>query len=241
MFHLYKSYGKHAYALSALNLKIKRGDFVFLTGASGAGKTTFLKLLYLGEFPSRGQLIVMGRNVAKINASHIPFLRRQIGVVFQDFKLLPQRSVYENIAIIFKMLGNYSKDSRKKIFNALRQVGMHKKMYDFPMSLSGGEQQRVAMVRALINNPPLILADEPTGNLHPELSIEVIKLLKKSNDNGTTVIVATHDKSLLDILPARIVSLDNGFVKSDTDEPNLQESEYEQDFPENIKNEVREP
>ncbi|MBU1625800.1 ATP-binding cassette domain-containing protein, partial [bacterium] len=182
MYHLYKSYGKHSYALSSINLKVKRGEFIFLTGASGAGKSTFLKLLYLEEFPSRGQLIVMGRNIGKIKSAQIPFLRRQIGVVFQDFKLLPYRTVYDNIAIIFKIFGTYGKESRKIIFNALRDVGMHKKMYDYPRSLSGGEQQRVAMVRALINTPPLILADEPTGNLHPELSAEVIKLLKRINE-----------------------------------------------------------
>ena len=225
MFHVYKSYGKHSYALSALNLKIRKGEFVFLTGASGAGKTTFLKLLYLEEFPSRGQLIVMGRNIAKIKKSQIPFLRRQIGVVFQDFKLMNTKTVYENIAIVFQMLGNYDKDSRKHIYNSLRQVGMHKKMYDFPQSLSGGEQQRVAMVRALINNRSLILADEPTGNLHPELSIEVIELLRKINKKGTTVIIATHDKTLLKLAPARIISLDNGYVVYDTDE----ETEINQD------------
>jgi len=233
MFHLYKSYGKHNYALSSITLKIRKGEFVFLTGASGAGKTTFLKLLYLDEFPTRGQLVVTGRNVAKIKASQIPFLRRQIGVVFQDFKLLPYRSVYDNIAIVFKILGKYNRESRKLIFNALRQVGMHKKMYDFPQSLSGGEQQRVAMVRALINNPPLILADEPTGNLHPELSVEVIKLLKNYNDKGATVIVATHDKTLLDIVPSRIITLDNGHVVYDTEET-LQRREIQQLFSENI-------
>jgi cell division transport system ATP-binding protein len=216
MFHVYKGYGKHSYALSALTLKIKKGEFVFMTGASGAGKTTFLKLLSLEEFPTRGQLIVMGRNVAKIKPAQIPYLRRQIGVIFQDFKLLPYRTVYDNIAIIFKIFGKYNRESRKLIYNALRQVGLHKKMYEYPRSLSGGEQQRVAMVRALINNPPVILADEPTGNLHPELSIEVIKILKKSNETGSTVLVATHDKTLLDIVSARIITLDNGTIIHDT-------------------------
>jgi cell division transport system ATP-binding protein len=239
MYHLYKSYGKHSYALSGLNLKVRKGDFIFLTGASGAGKSTFLKLLYLEQFPTRGQLIVMGRNIGKIKTSQIPYLRRQIGVVFQDFKLLPYRTVYDNIAIIFKIFGSYNKESRKQIFNALRDVGMHKKMYDYPCSLSGGEQQRVAMVRALINNPPLILADEPTGNLHPELSEEVIRILKRINEKGTTIIVATHDKTLLNVVPARIVHLENGHIASDS-HADLNDQDEDEESIENIETEDRE-
>ncbi|MBK8014989.1 MAG: cell division ATP-binding protein FtsE [Deltaproteobacteria bacterium] len=197
-------------ALSDLNLEIDRGEFVFLTGPSGAGKTTFLRLLFAAERPTRGQILVNGRNVATLKTRQIPFLRRQIGVIFQDFKLIGHRTVEENVAYALHVAGGSSRRIRTRVDHVLRAVGLAHKAHMLPPRLSGGEQQRIAIARALVNDPVLLLADEPTGNLDAEITAEIMALLEQANARGSTVIVATHDLGILERYPKRTVRLKNG-------------------------------
>jgi cell division transport system ATP-binding protein len=215
LFHVYKQYAGEAPALSDVTLEVAKGEFVFLTGPSGAGKSTLLKLIFCAEPATSGQLLVFGRNVAKIRASHVPALRRSIGVIFQDFKLLPRRTVFENVAFPLEVRGLGTRDVARKVTATLRSVGLELKAGKFPLSLSGGEQQRVAVARALVGDPALLLADEPTGNLDPERTLEVMDLVQAASARGTTVMVATHDRSLLERYQRRVVSLDHGRVVGD--------------------------
>jgi len=217
LFHVTKEYPGDAPALSDVTVSVEKGEFVFLTGASGAGKSTLLKLIFCDEPATSGQLLVLGRNVAKISPRSVPYLRRAIGVVFQDFKLLPRRTVAENVALPLEVLSLSPKDIRRKVKTLLRSVGLEHRAQKFPPSLSGGEQQRVAVARALAADPPLLLADEPTGNLDPERTLEVMELLSAANARGTTVVVATHDRSLLDRYKRRVVTLERGRLVSDGD------------------------
>ncbi|HET6346910.1 MAG TPA: cell division ATP-binding protein FtsE [Myxococcota bacterium] len=210
LYHVHKSYGADVPALIDLTLEIAKGEFVFVTGPSGAGKSTLLRLIFSAERPNRGQLLVNGRNTSRLRASAIPYLRRNIGVVFQDFKLLPQRTVEENVGIVLEVMGLPRRDIRRRTFTLLKQLGLAHKMHQLPPRLSGGEQQRVAIARALINEPQILLADEPTGNLDPERSEEIMGLLQAANARGTTVVVATHDKALMSRLDKRIIALENG-------------------------------
>jgi cell division transport system ATP-binding protein len=211
-FHVYKQYNRDSSALSDVTLKVDKGEFVFLTGPSGAGKTTFLKLIFREESPTQGQILVNGRNVSAIPESKIPFLRRSIGVVFQDFKLLKRKTVVENVAFVLRIMGVPKSERKRRAFQILKQVGLHHKMNAYPLRLSGGEQQRVAIARALINEPVLLLADEPTGNLDPELAYEIMTLFKEINNRGTTVLVATHDRELITRMGKRVIILENGRV-----------------------------
>ena len=210
LFHVTKEYPGDAPALQDVTLSVEKAEFVFLTGASGAGKSTLLKLIFCDEPATSGQLLLFGRNVAKISSRSIPYLRRNIGVVFQDFKLLPRRTVAENVALPLEVQAMVKKDIRRKVKLLLRSVGLEHRAEKFPASLSGGEQQRVAVVRALAADPALLLADEPTGNLDPERTIEVMELLSAANARGTTVVVATHDRSLLARYHKRTIALEKG-------------------------------
>jgi cell division transport system ATP-binding protein len=215
LFHVFKEYPGEGAALSDVSLHVRKGEFVFLTGPSGAGKSTLLKLVFCAEPATGGQLLVFGKNVSKLRSSAVPYLRRNIGVVFQDFKLLPDRTVAENVAFPLEVRGLQARDVRRKVVAMLRSVGLDHKLQKFPLALSGGEQQRVAVARALVNDPALLLADEPTGNLDPERTLEVLDLLEAANARGTTVVVATHDRSLLARYKKRIIALETGKVVSD--------------------------
>jgi cell division transport system ATP-binding protein len=211
-YHVYKTYPGGNAALSDINLRVDRGEFVFLTGPSGAGKSTLLKLLFCQEKASSGEILVDGINVSKIDRKRIPILRRRIGMIFQDFKLLNNKTVFENIAFALGILGCSKKEIKRRAWQALRLVGLHEKMDLPPLRISGGEQQRVAIARALVKDPPLILADEPTGNLDPDLTADIINVLMLLNTNGTTVVVATHDTDLIQRYRKRVVSLSRGSV-----------------------------
>jgi cell division transport system ATP-binding protein len=213
--HVSKSYQKDVPALFDVNLMIERGEFVFLTGPSGAGKSTLLKLLFGAEKPTEGQILVNGRNISRLRSAHIPLLRRKIGVVFQDFKLLASRTVFENVALALEVLGEGRSRVQQKVWRVLKSVGLAHKMHAKPLLLSGGEQQRVAIARAIVNEPDILLADEPTGNLDPDIALEIMKFLQQVNARGTTVIIATHDPDLLSRFNKRQVVLDRGRVVSD--------------------------
>ncbi len=213
--HVSKSYLKDVPALSDVNLMIEKGEFVFLTGPSGAGKSTLLRLLFGAEKPTEGQILVNGRNISRIRRSHIPLLRRKIGVVFQDFKLLANRTVFENVAVALEVLGEGRSRVQQKVWRVLKSVGLAHKMHAKPLLLSGGEQQRVAIARAIVNEPDILLADEPTGNLDPDIALEIMKFLQQVNARGTTVIIATHDPDLLSRFNKRQVVLERGRVVSD--------------------------
>jgi len=217
LFHVTKEYPGDGPALQDVSLTIDKGEFVFLTGASGAGKSTLLKLIFCDEAATDGQLLLFGKNVAKISGAAIPFVRRNIGVVFQDFKLLANRTVEENVALPLEVRGLAQKEIRRRVRGLLRSVGLEHRAGKFPPSLSGGEQQRVAVARALAPDPALLLADEPTGNLDPERTLEVMELLHGASARGTTVVVATHDRSLLERYKRRVVVLEAGRLVSDGD------------------------
>ena len=212
LFNVYKSFGSKNPALIDVSLTVNKGDFVFITGSSGAGKTTLLKIIFCAEKPSSGHALVNGRNLNRINDRELALLRRRIGVVFQDFKLLPRRNVFENVALALEIVGFPLSLIRKKVHQTLRYLGLANKGGYYPPQLSGGEQQRVAIARAIINNPLILLADEPTGNLDPDLTMEIMALLKEIHIRGTTVIVATHSQELLKDTRRRIVTLSKGRI-----------------------------
>lgn len=217
MFHVYKAYPGDPPSLSDINLTIGKGEFIFLTGPSGAGKTTLLKLIFCAEKATKGQILVGGRNIARIRESAVPYLRRNIGVVFQDFKLLPHRTVADNVAFTLDVLGVSRSECRDRVMRMLKLVGLEHKASSLPLRLSGGEQQRVVIARALVNDPTILLADEPTGNLDPQLTLEIMDLLMDVNVRGATVVVATHDHSLLARYQKRAIRLERGLIVSDED------------------------
>lgn len=212
MFHVYKSYQKDSMALSDINLSIGKGEFVFVTGPSGAGKTTLLKLIFCGEWPTSGQILVDNQNIARIPGKRIPYLRRAVGVVFQDFKLIMTRTVAQNIALSLEVMGKSSREIDKRVNLVLKNMGLAHKKNSYPLRLSGGEQQRVAVARAIVNDPKILLADEPTGNLDPELSRDVLNIFEDLNAKGTTIIFATHDKTLLEQYKKKTIHLEKGKI-----------------------------
>ena len=209
-FHVSKKFDASQSALDDVNLHVDKGEFVFLTGPSGAGKSTMLKLILKQVSPTDGQIIVNGRNLAAIKRSQLPSFRREIGMVFQDFKLIERMTVFENLSFILTVLGVSPKEHKRRAYNALRAVNLHHRLNGYPLQLSGGEQQRVAIARALINDPMVIIADEPTGNLDPDLSLEIIQIFLDANLRGSTVLLATHDRELIRKTGKRVITLEKG-------------------------------
>lgn len=214
---------KNNYALKNVNLDILSGEFVFITGASGAGKSTLMKLLYKEETPSSGTVMIGGINIANLPSDKVPNLRRCMGIVFQDYKLLQNQSVYDNVAYVIRTLGISTKEINARVLGALKVVGLSDKIKAKPTELSGGEQQRVSIARAIVNGPPLLIADEPTGNLDPKNSLEVMQILDQINQRGITVIVSTHDSNMVDYFRKRVITLEGGEIIRD-----IQAGTYEQ-------------
>ncbi len=210
-----KTYPNGARALVDVNLKIGKGEFVFLVGPSGAGKSTLIKLFYRDETPTRGQVQINGKNLVRMKEREVPYLRRSIGVVFQDFKLLPNKTVFENVAFALEVIGVSKNEVKTRTHATLELVGLANKENAFPHELSGGEQQRVCVARAVINNPALLVADEPTGNLDPETAWEIMDLLFSINKRGTTVIMGTHARAIVDKMQKRVIAIENGRVARD--------------------------
>ena len=204
-------------ALDDCNVEIEQGEFVFLVGPSGSGKSTFIRLLLRELLPTKGQVVVAGQDLTKMKNWKVPFLRRNIGCVFQDFKLLPNKTTYENIAFALEVIGRSKHVIRTQVPEVLRLVGLEDKTDSYPDELSGGEQQRVSIARAFVNRPPLLLADEPTGNLDPATSLGIMSLLNRINKTGTTVLVATHDREMVDSMRKRVIALEGGKVVRDQD------------------------
>lgn len=215
LFNICKAYQRDQNVLSNITLRIEKGEFVYLTGASGAGKSTLLKLLYCAERPTRGQILVNGRNITRFGSARIPYLRRDLGIIFQDFKLLIRRTIFENVAFPLEVQGRKRFEISKKVYQTLKNVGLEHRLNAYPLQLSGGEQQRVAVARALVVDPLILLADEPTGNLDPEVTLDIMELFKNANARGTTIIMATHDRNLIQQFPRRIVALAAGGLAAD--------------------------
>ena len=210
-----KTYKNGVNAVYNMNLGIKKGEFVFVIGASGSGKSTLIKMLYREEKPTNGQIYVGGINVAKIKNSKVYKLRRKIGIVFQDYKLLPKLTVYENVAFALEVFGNSKSEIHPKVIKALELVGLKGRAKNFPTQLSGGEQQRVAIARAIVNEPKLLICDEPTGNLDETTSMEIMKVLEEINKLGTTIIMVTHDTTIVNAMKKRVIVLDSGRILKD--------------------------
>ena len=211
LFHVSKNFGANV-ALKDISLRIRKGEFVFITGPSGAGKTTLLRLIFGTEHPSEGQILINRINLSRISRLNLDLLRRQTGFVFQDFKLLPNKTVFQNVAVALEVRGERHAIIRKKTHQMLRAVGLSKKEETFPPQLSGGEQQRVAIARAVVNNPLILLADEPTGNLDTEITKDIMVLFRSINLRGTTVVIATHNRELFKDTDQRVISLSNGKI-----------------------------
>ncbi|MBP3966790.1 MULTISPECIES: cell division ATP-binding protein FtsE [Paenibacillus] len=212
---IWKTYADGTHALRGVSVRIDRNEFVYLVGPSGAGKSTFMKLIYREEIPSKGQISVNGFNIGKLKPRKIPYVRRNIGVIFQDYRLLPKLTVYENIAFAMEVIEAPRRVIKKRTMEVLELVGLRGKHASLPQQLSGGEQQRVAIARAIVNNPAVIVADEPTGNLDPETSWGIMNLLEEINFRGTTIIMATHNKEIVNTLRKRVIAIENGTIVRD--------------------------
>ena len=214
-----KAYGRDEFAIRDLSIKVEKGEFAFLTGPSGAGKSTLLRLLLLQERPTDGQVVVGGRDLSSLTPSEVQAYRRTVGFVFQDFKLIANHTVFENIAFVLRVLGQPVEQQRRRTYQVLKWVGLQHRHNAYPLELSGGEQQRVAIARALVNEPHIMLADEPTGNLDPDLSLEIMNLFRDINASGTTVLVATHDRELIKWVGRRVIQLDHGHLAGSAPPP----------------------
>ena len=210
-----KEYKNGVRALSNVSLSIKKGEFVFLVGSSGAGKSTLIKLILKEEEPTEGKIYLNDKDITKVKNRRIPYIRRNVGVVFQDFRLLPNKTVYENVAFAMEIIGAHPKEIRRNVPMVLSMVDLSKKAYCYPDELSGGEHQRVAISRAIVNNPPVLIADEPTGNLDPETAWDIMKVLRDINRRGTTVLMATHAKNIVDVMKKRVIAIEAGKVIRD--------------------------
>ncbi|MFF2752205.1 cell division ATP-binding protein FtsE [Psychrobacillus sp. NPDC058041] len=215
MVNVYKKYPNGIVAANGIDVEIKQGEFVYVVGPSGAGKSTFIKMMYREEKPTSGDIFINGVNLATLKPSKVPYLRRQIGVVFQDFKLLPRLNVYENIAFALEVIEETPKVIRKRVMDVLELVGLKHKARMFPTELSGGEQQRVSIARSIVNTPKLVIADEPTGNLDPDTSWEIMNIFEEINSRGTTIIMATHNKEIVNTIRHRVIAVEGGLITRD--------------------------
>lgn len=215
MKNVVKKYPNSVVAVKGLNIQIKQGEFVYIVGPSGAGKSTFIKMMYREEKATSGEIKVNGTDLTTLKDKEIPFLRRNMGVVFQDFKLLPRKNVYENIAFALEVIEKNPEEIKKRVMDVLKLVGLTKKVKMFPDELSGGEQQRVAIARSIVNSPKVVIADEPTGNLDPETSWEIMRLFDEINARGTTIIMATHNKDIVNTMRKRVIAIENGQIVRD--------------------------
>ncbi|MCE5286477.1 MAG: cell division ATP-binding protein FtsE [Pelosinus sp.] len=215
MFGVSKTYNNGTVALSDITVNIEKGEFVFVVGPSGAGKSTFIKMIFREELPTSGKLIVNGRNVCEIPMAEVPYLRRSLGIVFQDYRLLPNKTIHENIAFAMRVIEAPRREIQKRVNTVLDLVGLRHKARHFPAQLSGGEQQRVAIARAIVNRPAIVIADEPTGNLDPETSWDIVKIFERVNKNGTTVVMATHDKTIVDAMKKRVIAIEKSRIVRD--------------------------
>jgi len=212
LYHVWKQYQKPHWALSDINLSVEKGAFLFITGPSGSGKTTLLKTIFREVIPTEGQIIIDGKNILRIPDHKIYTLRRSMGIVFQDFRLLFHRRVFDNVAVALRVQGAPVRDMKRKVFLALRMVNLHRRIWDYPTHLSYGEQQRLAIARAVVNSPRILLADEPTGNLDPELAQEIIALFSEINRQGTTVIICSHDREMIRRFGGQVLYLHEGIL-----------------------------
>ena len=221
-----KTYKNGVVALYDFNLSIKKGEFVFVIGASGSGKSTLIKMLYREERPDKGSIIIGGINVAKLKNRKVYILRRKIGVVFQDFKLLPKLTVFENVAFALELFGYDKIEIQRRVLEVLDVVGLKNKVRQYPDPLSGGEQQRIVIARAIANRPKLLICDEPTGNLDPDTSMEIMRVLENINNLGTTIIMATHDRTIVNRMNKRVILIDNGRLKKDFEKGTYRDERY---------------
>lgn len=212
---VWKTYPNGVMAVNGISIYIKKGEFVYVVGPSGAGKSTFIKMMFREEKPTRGEISIDGKNLSKIKERHIPYLRRNMGVVFQDFKLLPSLTVFENVSFAMEVIEESKANIKKRVMEVLDIVRLKNKARFLPHELSGGEQQRVAIARAIVNNPSVLIADEPTGNLDPETSWEIMRILEEINDRGTTIIMATHNRDIVDSMRKRVIAIENGRISRD--------------------------
>lgn len=215
MIDLSKIYPGGSVALQDINVRIEQGEFVFIVGPSGAGKSTFFKMLFREVLPSSGKVIVNGHDLVKMTDKEIPYFRRQLGIVFQDYRLLPDRTVYDNVAFAMQVIETPYRKIKRRVNDVLDLVGLRKRAHAYPTELSGGEQQRIAIARAIVNDPILLIADEPTGNLDPETSWEIMDIFREVNKSGTTIVMATHDREIVDEMEKRVIAIEHGHIVRD--------------------------